>query len=326
MLVSILIPTRDRLSFLRASLESARAQRAVDVEILVSDDGSTDATREYVHGVAAADPRVQLLTDNPVPGIFENVEHLIGRSRGQAFTVLGDDDLLDPDFCALLERPLAADPGVNLVFCDHRVIDARGKVLPRETRRSTVRYGRARLRTGPVPDPISLALNGGIWLGFTLCRRDAFPGTVFDPAAGTAADWDFAIKAARRGGVFYVAGRHGSYRDHGGTASRRRKRAASAAALQVLERHRFDDPRHEALRRKLLADRAKRHAYQFAALDRAAARRSLELYRRLGGGHSVHTAVAGALLRLPRSVGQLAQSAVERASRVALAARRRVAP
>lgn len=324
--VSILIPTLNRRGYLRETIASALAQSAVDLEVLVSDDGSTDGTQAYVSQVAAADHRVRLITDNPTRGIFENVEHLIRHASGQAYTVLGDDDLLDPAFCSELARPLERDDALVLTFSDHRVIDASGRALPRSSRRSSRRHGRAELAPGPIPDPVRLALRGGVWLGFALYRRSAFPRDVFDPRAGTAADWDFAIRAAQRGGFYYVGGPFGSYRDHGGTASRRNKREASRAALQVLLAHQFVDARHESLRKELLADRAKRHAFQFAATDREASRQSLELYRRLGGGLSAHTLIAQVVHRLPTPVGDAVQTAVSAATDRIRAVERRLAP
>ena len=323
--VSVLIPTLNRLSYLRETLGSAQAQRGVELEILVSDDGSTDGTVEFVTEVTRSDPRVRLLRANPVPGIFQNVEYLIDHATGDAYTVLGDDDLLDEEFAQRLSEPLS-DPAVVLSFADHRVIDGSGRVLPRATAADAARYGRAALDPGLVADPVRVALMGGLWLGFALYRRSAFPRDVFDFAMGTAADWDFALRAASKGKFYYVGGPYASYRDHGGTASRRRKRDASAAAMRVLASRKFADPDHERLRLELLADRAKRHAYQFAAEDRSAARNSLELHRRLAARDNLHTAVARLLLASPRPLAKAMQSTISAIAEVFRGLERRLAP
>ena len=316
MRVSVLIPTRDRLPYLRLSLESARLQTDADLEIVVSDDGSTDGSREYVADVAASDPRVRLLTDNPTPGIFENVEHLIDRATGDAFTILGDDDLIDPDFCALLIRPMEADPSLALTFTDHRRIDADGRLLTKSTEAASIRYGRAALPDGVVAEPEIVALRGGIWLGFTMFRRAALGDARFDRSLGTAADWDFAIRAAQRGGLYYVAGRHGEYRDHLATASRQGLQDEAELAIRVLSKHAFQDPLAEATRRAMLRSAAGRHAYQSATKDAESAHRSLRLHRSLGGSlMAPHALLAELLLRLPPRAAIPIQRAVSRASR-----------
>ena len=324
MRVSVLIPTRNRLPYLRLSLESALAQADVDLEIVVSDDGSTDGTREYVAEIAAVDDRVRLLTDNPTPGIFENVEHLIERATGDVYTILGDDDLIDPDFCALLTRPMEADPSVTLTFTDHRRIDAEGRLLKGATEAASVQYGRASLSDGVVAQPEIVALHGGIWLGFTMFRASAFEDARFDRSCGTAADWDFAIRAATRGRLYYVAGRHGAYRDHLATASRQGMENEAELAVRVLSRHEFRDPEAESTRRAMLRAAAGRHAYQSATRDAVAARRSLRLHRSLGGSRAApHALLAELLLRLPRPIARGVQRAVSGSRR---AMRRRDGP
>ena len=54
------------------------------IQIFVSDDGSTDGTREYVRQIALQDPRVHLLIDDPIRGLFTNVNHLVSlRARDE---------------------------------------------------------------------------------------------------------------------------------------------------------------------------------------------------------------------------------------------------
>ena len=323
MLVSILIPTRNRIEFLRSSLDSALAQRGVDVEVIVSDDGSTDGSVDHVRSVAARDARVRLLVDNPTAGIFGNVEHLIGAARGEAFTILGDDDLLDPEFCARLSAPMANDPTVLLTFCDHRTIDERGGLMEAATREVSRRYGRASLSDGPLAQPELVALRGGIWLGFSLYRRTAFQNEAFDRECGTAADWDYALRAARRGGVTYVKAVLGSYRDHRGTASRRGLKNEAELAMRVLSKHVLGDPAAESERRTMLRAAAGRNAYQRAAVDRAAARESLATHRELGGRPwAAHILAARALLALPPPLASVAHAVLSAIARSARGARR----
>ncbi len=65
--VLVLLATFNGLPFLPEQLTGILAQRAVDVRILVSDDGSTDGTVDYLDRQVAADPRVRLLGAPAVP-------------------------------------------------------------------------------------------------------------------------------------------------------------------------------------------------------------------------------------------------------------------
>ena len=66
-LVSILIPARDEAANIGACLEAALAQWGVDFEVVVMNDGSTDATPAIVRDITARDARVRLLSAPPLP-------------------------------------------------------------------------------------------------------------------------------------------------------------------------------------------------------------------------------------------------------------------
>lgn len=65
--VSILIPARNEEANIGAALESLLANRGVELEIVVLDDGSADRTAEIVSGIAAGDSRVRLESAPPLP-------------------------------------------------------------------------------------------------------------------------------------------------------------------------------------------------------------------------------------------------------------------
>ncbi|MEX2291925.1 MAG: glycosyltransferase [Mycobacteriales bacterium] len=65
--VSVLLPVRDEAGRLEPCLRALLAQRGVDLEVVVLDDGSTDGTACVVRRVAEGDPRVRLLTGRPMP-------------------------------------------------------------------------------------------------------------------------------------------------------------------------------------------------------------------------------------------------------------------
>jgi cellulose synthase/poly-beta-1,6-N-acetylglucosamine synthase-like glycosyltransferase len=65
--VSIIMPAKDEASNIRAAIETLQAQDYPDIEIVVVDDRSRDATAEIVRQVAAGDPRVRLVQVKELP-------------------------------------------------------------------------------------------------------------------------------------------------------------------------------------------------------------------------------------------------------------------
>src|SRR5712691_1497540 len=106
MKVSVLIPTLNRLEYLKQSLSCTRQQTYADLEILVSDDGSTDGTQAFVRSIESEDSRVRLVPMNPYPGQPANYNWLILQSTGDVFGILDDDDMWLPDFVQEVVMPL----------------------------------------------------------------------------------------------------------------------------------------------------------------------------------------------------------------------------
>jgi glycosyltransferase involved in cell wall biosynthesis len=295
MRVSILIPTFNRRMFLVEALESARHQSASAFEILVSDDGSTDGTREYVTGVATQDSRVRLLTGNPSPGIFTNMNFLIRQCEGDAFCILGDDDRLDREYLARLCEPLTSNPAVAASFCDHRIISTDGQTLAEASAQSSDKWGRSILPEGIVADPITVALAQSMCIGFSLYRSRIFKNEAFDLECGGAADVDYSIRAARIGGLYYVRGCLGDYRRHPGTATTTKARFLAEGMIHALGKYRFAISLHEKARRHLLRSVLLSHAAMVSPYD---GRRALGSVRRFveTGGSPLHPRLIASVL------------------------------
>jgi glycosyltransferase involved in cell wall biosynthesis len=283
MKVSVLIPTLNRLSLLRESLNSARWQTHTDREILVSDDGSTDGSQDFVRSVAAIDPRVCLLPPNPQPGLFNNFNYLVKHSAGDAFCFLADDDRLLPDFVEKMLRPLQQDDQVVASFCDHWIVDGAGVLLKEISENNSRIYSRAGLAGGDVQDALTMAMKGSMCMGFSLYRAAAFQQELFDLSCGGAADFDYAIRAAQLGKLFYVKERLGEYRMHQASATATRPAYMINGIIRVFSKHSFSELRHEKMRRRILRSKYRTKALYVSVLDRQEYLSSLRAYLRLGG-------------------------------------------
>lgn len=93
--VTVVIPTKDRWDLLSTSaLPSALAQEDVELEVVVVDDGSSDATGEGLQGVA--DERVRLVRHERPRGVAQARNAGIREARGRWIAFLDDDDLWSP--------------------------------------------------------------------------------------------------------------------------------------------------------------------------------------------------------------------------------------
>ncbi len=102
--ISIILPTFNRLKYLRLTVDSVFAQTFVDWELLVADDGSDEETRAYLKGLESL-PRVKLiwLSHSGNPSAVRNAA--LREARGDYIAFLDSDDMWMP---TKLERQIDA--------------------------------------------------------------------------------------------------------------------------------------------------------------------------------------------------------------------------
>ena len=118
--VSICVPAYQHGAFIGQALESALAQSFSDVEIVVSDNRSTDNTRDVVERFQRRDPRVRYeLAPQHVP-MQANFNRCLDLARGEYVKFLSTDDLLEARCVERMLGMLEGQPGVKLVACARR--------------------------------------------------------------------------------------------------------------------------------------------------------------------------------------------------------------
>ncbi len=305
MKVSILIPTLNRLEYLKEALQSSRDQSYQNVEIVVSDDGSTDGTVDWLKELADREPKLRIAPSNPNPGLFSNMNHLVKHAVGELFCLLGDDDTIDREFITSLILPLRSNPRAAAAFCDHWLMNARGDRLRRATDNNSRCYRRTSLAAGKMESPMKRVLHGTFCIGFALFRKSVLDDPYFDISCDGAADVDYAIRTVSAGDVYYSSGRLGDYRVHSGTATRKRSLFMLRGVVTVLEKHQFDNVGTERLRKLLLLHRYRLLLCLLSTEDRSLWQDYSTRYLRSGGSRChPRYVLARALYQLPRDMAK----------------------
>jgi chlorobactene glucosyltransferase len=108
--VSVLTPARNEASVIESSVAALLAQRYPDLEVLVLDDASTDATAAIVARLAGTDPRLRLLTGQPLPagwlGKHFACQQLADAASGEILLFIDADTTLCPDAVTCLVAAL----------------------------------------------------------------------------------------------------------------------------------------------------------------------------------------------------------------------------
>ena len=212
-IVSVLIPTYNGAATLAETLASVFAQSFADFEVIVIDDGSTDATPDVL--AAAGDSRLRVVRQ-PNAGISAARNRGIAEARGEFIALLDHDDLWPADKLAWQVAALQADPAAVMAYGWTEQFGEGGGPAP-IPHAPAGEVGDAFLRHNWIASP-----------GQTLIRADALR-TVggFDPTLWGADDWDLYVRLAAAGPFVYQPKIALLYRIHATNSSRdwRRMRA-----------------------------------------------------------------------------------------------------
>lgn len=128
-LVSTIIPVHNRPELLRSAVESVLAQTYRPIEVLISDDGSTDTTPEVGRALERAHPGVVRYLSSPQrgPGPAREAGRL--KARGEFIQYLDSDDLLLPGKFEVQVDAFRRHAGAGVVYGRTRLETIEGVVL-----------------------------------------------------------------------------------------------------------------------------------------------------------------------------------------------------
>jgi glycosyltransferase involved in cell wall biosynthesis len=125
-LVTIGLPVYNGERFLRPALDSILAQTHADVEVIISDNASTDGTGMICREYAGRDPRVRYRCNASNLGAAPNYNILVDLAQGDYFKWASHDDVLAPTYIAQCVQALTAHPEAVLCYPSTVVIDEEG--------------------------------------------------------------------------------------------------------------------------------------------------------------------------------------------------------
>ncbi|GAA0849400.1 glycosyltransferase family 2 protein [Streptosporangium amethystogenes subsp. fukuiense] len=114
-LVSIVLPVRDGAGRIEGAVRSVLGQDHERLQLVISDNASTDGTEEICRDLAATDGRIVYRRHPENVGLFDNFVRTVELVEGEFFRWVGDDDRLEPACVSRSLRAFAEDDRLVLV-------------------------------------------------------------------------------------------------------------------------------------------------------------------------------------------------------------------
>lgn len=215
--VSICIPTYNRLSYLQELINACLKQSYKSFEICISQNPTSKGINTEIQGycIDLVNKYPQLISYKAQAqnlGLAGNWNALVEMAKGEYIFMPGDDDLMDTDF---LEKMLTTESeNADVIFCNQFFIDSKGNILKEKSTEQNSIYGRDKLKTGYLAEPIRNVLQGTIPISAAIIKRSCFKNIGFDTRLNSP-ELEVFLKIAINGGQFYYLNEQlASYRTH----------------------------------------------------------------------------------------------------------------
>ncbi len=183
-LVSIVMPVFNAERTLHATLRSIVWQSHTHWELILIDDGSTDATLAMAHAAALADQRLRVLAGISNEGLAARLNQAVSLARGQYIARMDADDIAYPTRLAAQVKFMSEHTDCDLTGCAALIFDDAGQVQGKFALRLSHAEICARPWAGfPLPHPT--------WLG----KREWFARFGYSPDYRKTQDQDLLLRS-----------------------------------------------------------------------------------------------------------------------------------
>lgn len=130
--VSLGIPVYNGERFVGDAIQSTLSQTFTDFELVISDNASTDSTRQICEHFASKDERVRYFRQPANLGAKANFNRVFDYSNGEYFKWIACDDVCGPRYLELTVAALDKNPAAILAHTKSDMINSKGEVVSHE--------------------------------------------------------------------------------------------------------------------------------------------------------------------------------------------------
>ncbi len=213
--VSVCILTFNSASFIAEAIESAMKQTLPAIEIIIVDNGSTDATMDICAQYANTDSRIAIYKNEIPLGISGGLNSCLEKAKGEFVKILMHDDVLESNCLERMVAVFKQYPTVRLVGCSEQQIDDKGEHM-----KSLTPYAETGLVTGrKVAKEILITMTNIIGTPSSVLMKRETYGNGFKRSLFLFEDVEMYLRALLSGDFYFIHEPLSKIRVHATTGS-----------------------------------------------------------------------------------------------------------
>jgi len=129
--VSVCLPVYNGAVYIADAISSICEQTYEDLEVIVSDNASTDGTQALCREAMMHDPRIRYFRSDTNRGLAWNFNRAFDLATGRYLVWVSHDDLMEPDYIRRCVEAMQQDANTLLCFANANYIDGEGNLIQR---------------------------------------------------------------------------------------------------------------------------------------------------------------------------------------------------
>jgi GT2 family glycosyltransferase len=124
---SIILPVYNGMAYLKECIESILIQEPFDYNVIVLDSGSTDGSMHLIESYNS--PKISIHKTNKRLSIEENWAQIKGVEKNEFMTIIGQDDILYPNYLHVMNELINEHPNASLYQTHFNYINANSETI-----------------------------------------------------------------------------------------------------------------------------------------------------------------------------------------------------
>lgn len=219
--VSIVLPVYNGESNVDKAIVSVLGQTYSNLELIIVNDCSVDATSEILEKYQKQDSRIKIINNSTNLKLPRTLNVGFGQASGDYYTWTSDDNLYKENAIEKMVEVLERNPDFDMVYANYTNIDVNDHII----------------KEIHLAEPEHLLIGNAVGACFLYTKEIAEKVGEYDPNLFLAEDYDYWIRIWRVGKILHIEDNLYCYRLHAGSLTETKKKWIGVQTYKAMEKN-----------------------------------------------------------------------------------------